>query len=238
MAAELTTQLVTLAANSGYDVRTDLFGTAATAYTRSSAFPGQFAMVNRFAHRWMFTDSVSSDVDSQGRWVIDLAPMLADSSFQQTLAGLRHQGAVEPADPADRERARRAAARAAAAGGYLGSVGQRRRHRARRCVRPADLAVARRRGKALVALGVSALLVGAAGWAGLEVGRRYAGTALSDTCGDIRQIADSLVGHAVSSLHQWLNLTLAVGGGLVVVGVILTLLGGIGHRPVREPALG
>ena len=42
----------------------------------------------------------------------------------------------------------------------------------------------------------------------------------------------------MSSMHQWLNVTLAVGGGLVVVGVILTLLGGIGHRPVREPALG
>ena len=45
-------------------------------------------------------------------------------------------------------------------------------------------------------------MVGAAGWAGLEVGRRYIGNALNDTSGDIRQIADSLVGHAVGSLHQ------------------------------------
>ena len=43
MAAELTTQLVDLAANSGYDVGGDLLGGAATAYTRSAAFPGQFA---------------------------------------------------------------------------------------------------------------------------------------------------------------------------------------------------
>ena len=35
------------------------------------------------------------------------------------------------------------------------------------------LAAARSRGKALASLGVSALLVGAAGWAGIEVGRRY-----------------------------------------------------------------
>ena len=100
------------------------------------------------------------------------------------------------------------------------------------------IAVARRRGKAIAALGVSALLVGAAGWAGLEIGRRYIGNALGDSSGDVRQIADSLVSHAISSMHQWLNITLAVGGGMVVIGIILTLVGGIGHRAVREPAMG
>ena len=43
------------------------------------------------------------------------------------------------------------------------------------------LATARSRGKALAALGVSALLVGAAGWAGFEVGRRYIDDALNRT---------------------------------------------------------
>ena len=66
MAAELTTQLVALAANSGYDVRPDLLSGAATAYTRSAAFPGQFAQANRIVHRWLFTDAVQeSDVDAQ-----------------------------------------------------------------------------------------------------------------------------------------------------------------------------
>ena len=58
------------------------------------------------------------------------------------------------------------------------------------------LAAARRRGKALTSLGVSALLVGAAGWAGIEVGGRYVNDALNRTTGDIRRIADVMVGHA------------------------------------------
>ena len=45
----------------------------------------------------------------------------------------------------------------------------------------------------------------------------------------------SMVDHAMSSLHQWLNLTLAVGAGLVVVGVFVSLLGGIGRRAEKEP---
>ena len=84
MASELTDQLVTLAANSGYDVSGDLLRGAATAYTRGAAFPGQFATANRIVHRWMFTDSAQQS-DASGRWEIDLSPMLADSSFQQTL---------------------------------------------------------------------------------------------------------------------------------------------------------
>jgi hypothetical protein len=89
------------------------------------------------------------------------------------------------------------------------------------------LASARARGKALAALGVSALLVGAAGWAGLEVVRRYINDALNQTTGDIRQIADVMVNHAEDSLHHWLNLTLAAGGALVVLGVIAAMLGGL-----------
>ena len=92
------------------------------------------------------------------------------------------------------------------------------------------LATARARGKALAALGISALLVGAAGWAALEITRRYIDDALNRTTGDIRQIADVMVQHAEGSLHQWLNLTLAAGGVLVVFGVIVSMLGGLRRR--------
>ena len=64
----------------------------------------------------------------------------AGRQFVSADAGrLRHQGAVDAVDPADRERVQLAAARAAAPGGEVGSVGQRRRRGARRRVRAADL---------------------------------------------------------------------------------------------------
>ena len=56
------------------------------------------------------------------------------------------------------------------------------------------------------------------GWAGLEVWRATINHALDATTGDIRQVADAMVGHAIGSLHQWLNLTLAAGGVLVIFG--------------------
>ena len=68
------------------------------------------------------------------------------------------------------------------------------------------LVAAHRRGKALASLGVSALLVGAAGWAGIEIGGRYVNDALNHTTGDIRRIAEVMVGHAEAGLHQWLDL--------------------------------
>ena len=85
MADELTAQLMTLAANSGWEVNENLVAGAARAYTAGTAFPGQFALANQVAHRWLFTDVVGQS-DESGRWEIDLSPMLADSSFQQTLA--------------------------------------------------------------------------------------------------------------------------------------------------------
>jgi hypothetical protein len=89
------------------------------------------------------------------------------------------------------------------------------------------LAAARRRGKALTSLGVSALLVGAAGWAGIEVSGRYLNDALNGTTGDIRQIADVMVGHAEAGLHYWLNLTLIAGVVLAGLGVLVAILGGV-----------
>ena len=60
--------------------------------------------------------------------------------------------------------------------------------------------------------------------------RRYVNDALDRTTGDIRQVADVMVDHAEASLHQWLNLTLAAGGILVVFGVVATMLGGLRRR--------
>jgi drug/metabolite transporter (DMT)-like permease len=87
------------------------------------------------------------------------------------------------------------------------------------------LAVARSRGRALAGLGISALLVGAAGWAAIELARRRINDALNHTTGDIRRIADVMVGEVESSLHEWLDLTLAAGGVLVVLGVLAAVLG-------------
>ena len=89
------------------------------------------------------------------------------------------------------------------------------------------LAAARRRGQALVALGVSGLVVGAAGWAAIEVGRRYLARALDAAAADVRNVAGAMVEHAIGSAHMWLNLTLAAGGALVVLGVLVTTLGGL-----------
>lgn len=233
VAAELTTQLGDLSSSIASPAVVSM---VASHYTASSAFPGQFAEANRLAHRWLFTNTVRSDVDPQGRWVIDLTPMLSDSAFQETLSqyGIRlpdtlpvplTQNAAEGLRPGQLQRAATwgpwASVGAAVLTGVLALL---------------TLLAAPRRGKALAALGVSALLVGAAGWAGVEVARRYVDNALGDTTGDIRSIANAMVGQAISSMHQWLNMSLAVGGGLVVLGVILSLLGGLGRRSVREPA--
>ena len=80
-AAELVTQIERL----GYDVDPAGVSRISRAYTASSKFPGQFGQANGYAHRWLFTDTIGSEVDTRGRWVIDLAPMLDDESFAQTL---------------------------------------------------------------------------------------------------------------------------------------------------------
>lgn len=225
VAGELTTQVTTLVDEHGGDLRADMVRGVANAYTAGEDFPGQFARANEIAHIWMFTDRVSRD--ARGGWVIDLAPMLADSSFQQTLSNLDIEVpqtltvpiAADP--PAGLEPGR---LRPLATWGPWVSVGTTVLAGVFALL---TLAVARSRGKTLAALGISALLVGAAGWAGLEMARRYINDALNHTSGDIRQIADAMVGHGIDSLHQWLNLTLAAGGGLVVLGVIAAMLGGL-----------
>jgi len=226
MASELTTQITALAADNGYDLNnTELVSGVTAAYTANSGFPGQFAQANRIAHRWMFTDSVQHDEGD--RWLIDIAPMLNDSSLKQTLGNLNlevPQTVMVPITVPESSALRPGQLRQVATWGPWASGGV--------CVLTAffallTLATARSRGKALAALGVSGLLVGAAGWAGMEIGQRYINDGLNRTTGDIRTVADVMVSQAEASLHHWLNVTLAVGVVLVVLGIIASMLGGL-----------
>jgi hypothetical protein len=211
VAAELTTQLVRLGSNSGYEPNETLFGLAARAYTASPAFPGQFALANQVAHRWLFTDTVGQS-DESGRWTIGIkAPSTLSIPLTEDVSNSLRPGQLH---------------RVAQWGPWV-SIGA--------AVITGMLAlltliVTRSRGKVLGALGISALLVGAAGWAGIEVGRPYVNTALNDTSGNVRRIADAMVDHAIGSMHLWLNLTLGVGGVLVFIGFVVSTLGGLGKR--------
>lgn len=230
VAGELTTQVLNLSTG----VEPTLVAGLASVYTSSSAFPGQFAEANRFAHRWMFTDLVSSDTDPQGRWVVDIGPMLNDTSFKETLSAYNIEVPSSLPVPLTQnapESLRPGQLRSLATWGPWFSVGV---TVIAGIFALLTLAASRSRAKGLAALGVSALLVGAAGWAGLEIGRRRVDAALTNTSGDIRQIADVLVGTAINGMHQWLNITLAAGAGLVALGVLFALLGGLTKRTVRE----
>ncbi|WP_029118109.1 hypothetical protein [Mycobacterium sp. URHB0044] len=228
MASLLTTQIVSFAADNGYgNLNPDLVHSVTTSYTQNAGFPGQFSQANRIVHTWMFTDSIQHDQGSDDRWLIDVAPMLRDSSIQATLGNLNLQvpeTLTVPITVPDNSSLRPGQLRQFATWGPWVSVGS--------CVLAGafalfTLAAARSRGKALAALGVSAMLVGATGWAGIEVARSRIDQALNQTTGDVRRIAEAVVGHAEGSLHQWLNLTLAAGGVLVVLGVVVAMLGGL-----------
>ena len=236
MAAELTTQVVSLGSDNGYTLNPELVRQVALSYTRNSGFPGQFAQANRIAHRWMFTGAVPSG-NSTDQWLIDVAPMLSDPSFDATLGTLDLQVPPSLTVPitVDSPELQPGKLRWLATWGPWAAVAT--------AVITAmfallTLAAARSRGKALTALGVSALLVGAAGWAGIEVGRRYMNAALNRTTGDIRTVAEVMVGTAEDSLHLWLNITLVVGAGLVVLGVVASMLGGVLRRTTADPSPG
>lgn len=193
---------------------------AATAFTSGPGFPPLFAQANRAAHGWLFTANGSGD-----SWVVDLAPMLKDASMQPILSG--HHVKVPAtltvpltvSGPLRQGQLSRLAVwgpwvsiGAAALSGLCALL---------------TLVAARRRGKALTSLGVSALLVGAAGWAGIEAGGGYVNTALNRTTGDIRRIAQVMVDHAGADLRHSLNLTLLAGAALVALGVVVAVLGAL-----------
>lgn len=223
MATALSTQVGRLSP----DADATVVGRIAHMYTASSSFPAQFGQANALAHRWLFTDTVGSTVDDQGRWVIDFAPMLSDVAFGQTL---RDYGITVPTSvPLPVTDAAPAGLRP----GVLREVGRWGPWLSWGLVAIVvvsallTLLAARRRGKVLAALGVSAVLVGAAGWAAIEFARRPLQGALDNTSGTVRMIADALVATTQNSMHQWLNVTLTVGGGLVVVGVLVSLMAGL-----------
>jgi hypothetical protein len=233
-ATELTTRATALIAEHGGGrdpVDSSQLHDAAAAFTAGPSFPPLFAQVNRAAHGWLFTDPRSGQNGNQ--WVVDVAPMLKDGSFQQVLSSYNVQVPANLTVPLT----------VSMPSGSSGSLPLRQGQLSRLATRGPwvsigaaalsglcgllTLAVARRRGKALTGLGISALLVGAAGWAGIEVAGRYLNDALNRSTGDIRRIADVMVNHAEASLRQWLNLTLATGAALVVIGVLVAVLGSL-----------
>jgi hypothetical protein len=231
MAAELTTRATALInEHSGRPSPVDstTVHDVAAAYTAGPSFPPLFAQVNRAAHAWLFSEPRSGGNGEQ--WEVDVAPMLKDTSIQQMLntynvkapATLKVPLTVTIGQPVRQGQLSRAAVwgpwvsvGATAVSGVFALL---------------TLLLARRRGRAMSCLGVSALLVGAAGWIGIEVGGRYVNDALNQTTGDIRRMADVMVGHAEGSLHLWLNLTLAGGTALVVLGVLVAMTGGLFKR--------
>lgn len=231
MAGELTTRAMALAAAHGggrYPVDSSEVHDAASAFTAGPAFPPLFAQANRAAHGWLFSDQGAGENGDQ--WAVDVAPMLNDDSIRPLLS---HYNVTVPAKltvpltvsvPQSLRPGR--LSRLSTWGPWV-SVGA-----AALCGVCAllTLAAARRRGKALSSLGVSALLVGAAGWAGLEVAGRYIDKALNHTTGDIRRVAEVMVGHAEAVLHQWLNVTLLAGAALVGLGVLVAMLGALFNK--------
>ena len=229
MAGELTTQVVALGSDNGYTLNPELVRQVANSYTRNDGFPGQFAQANRIAHRWMFTGAVPSG-NSTDQWLIDVAPMLSDPSFIATLGTLDLQVPPSLTVPitVDSPELQPGKLRWLATWGPWASVGA---AVVAGMLALLTLAAARSRGKGLTALGVSALLVGAAGWAAIEMGSRFVDAGLNRTTGDIRTVAEVMVDTAEAGLHQWLNYTLLAGGALVVFGVLAAVIGGVLRRP-------
>ncbi|OCB18870.1 hypothetical protein A5674_08155 [Mycobacterium malmoense] len=195
---------------------------AAAAFTAGPAFPASFAEANRAAHRWLFTADGAG-----GSWAVDVAPMLRDASMQPILRShnVKVPAALTVPLTASAPKALRPGRLSPlATWGPWVSAGAAALSAACAAL---TLAAARRRGKALTSLGVCALLVGAAGWAGIEMAGRYVNAALNRTTGDIRRIAEVMVGHAEASMHQWLDVTLLAGAGLVIAGVLVALVGGL-----------
>jgi hypothetical protein len=233
-ASELTSRAMVLLNQHGYHVDSSLVHEVAAGYTAGPDFPPQFADANRLVHSWMFT---GADAQSQGnQWVIDLAAMLKDSAFAPILSDYHVQVPETvrvPVTVSTPKILQPGVLRPLATWGPWATL-------ATAVLTGISalliLAAARARGRALAGLGVSALLAGADGWAAIEIVRRWINDALNDTSGDIRRIADVMVGEAKRSLHQWLDLTLAAGAALVVLGVLVAVLGSL--RSSGHPASG
>jgi hypothetical protein len=235
VASELTTRAVVLINQRGYTISSSEVPSVAAAYTASPSFPSHFAEANRQLHGWLFTRAATQS----DQWVVDVAPMLNDPVFDRLLVG--HDVDVPstvavPVTATTPQVLQPGILRRLASWGPWASIVA---AVVTGICALLTLTVARSRGRALAGLGVSALLVGAAGWAAIELGRRHIDDALNHTTGDMRRIADVMVGKAQSSLHHWLDLTLAAGGVLVVLGILAAMLGSLfraGRRSAARPA--
>ncbi|MEY8018225.1 hypothetical protein [Mycobacterium servetii] len=227
MADELATRTIALIAARGggrYRVDGPRVHAAAAAFTAGPAFPPLFAQANRAAHAWAFTDPRFGRAGTA--WAVDVSPMLRDGALAQLLADYR---VTVPADltvaltQAGPPLRQGQLSRLSTWGPWL-SIGA-----AALAVVCAllTLAAARRRGKALTSLGVSALLVGAAGWAGTEVAGRRVDGALRRGGGDIRRVAEAMVAYAEAGVRLWLDVTLLAGVALVVLGVLVAMAGSL-----------
>jgi len=224
-ASQLATRAMVLITQRGYHVDSTQVHDVAVGYTAGPDFPPQFADANRLVHSWLFTGAHTQTDGDQ--WVVDLAGMLNDSAFASLLATyhVRVPETVRiPVAVSTPKMLHPGELRPLASWGPWASIGA--AVLAGICAL-LTLAVARSRGRALAGLGVSALLVGAAGWAAIEMARRRVNDTLNDTTGDIRRITDVMVGQAESSLHHWLDLTLAAGGALVLLGVMAAAVGSL-----------
>lgn len=226
MATELTAQVSRL----GTGVDGALVDGIARTYTASSSFPIQFGQANAFAHRWLFTNTVASGVDEQGRWVIDIAPMLSDAAFIQTLRD--YNIAVPSSLPIPLTDKAPALLRPGALSVYGRWAPWLAWGLAAMAAGAALLTLigARRRGKALAALGLSAAIAAGAGWIATAYGRRELDAALDGQSDRLRAVADAMVTAARTSLGDWLTITLIGGGGLVIIGIVVSLLGGVRSR--------
>lgn len=231
VASELTTRAMTLISEHARG-RSPVEGSevheAASAFTAGPSFPPLFAQANRSAHAWLFSNPGTAENDNQ--WAVDVAPMLKDGSIQPLLN--RHNVTVPtkltvPLTVSVPQAMRQGRLSRLSTWGPWVSVGA-----AALCGVCALLTVAaaRRRGKAMSSLGVSALLVGAGGWAGIEVAGRYVNDALNRTTGNVRSVAEAMVEHAEAGLHQWLNVALLAGAALVASGVIAAMLGALAKK--------
>ncbi|HEX5252827.1 MAG TPA: hypothetical protein VFW69_02935 [Mycobacterium sp.] len=231
MASELSSRAMTLIAERGggrSEVDSSEVLDAARAFTAGPAFPPLFAQANRAAHGWLFSDPGTAENGNQ--WAVDVAPMLNDGSIQPLLA--RHNVVVPaklsvPLTVSVPHSMRQGRLSRMSTWGPWMSLGA-----AALCGVGALLTVAaaRRRGKALSSLGVSALLVGAGGWAGIEVAGRYVNDELNRTTGNVRQVAEVMIEHAKAGLHQWLDVTLLAGAAVVAFGVIVAMLGSLAKK--------
>ena len=225
VAAELATKATVLINQSSHHVDSAEVHAVAAGYTAGADFPAQFADANRLAHDWMFTGAHTQSEGDQ--WVVDLAGMLKDTAFEQLLTshGVKVPDTVRvPVTVSTPKVLRPGELRPLATWGLWAGIGA---AAVTALFALLTLAAARSRGRGLAGLGVSALLVGAGGWIAIELARYPLNDTLNNTTGGIRGIADVMVGQAESSLHDWLDVTLAAGGVLVLLGVLVAGVGSL-----------